>query len=791
MSKKDKFYIAFLLSLPIIVFYPMFIQGKILFWLDMFYYFMPFRLMCAESIRNGILPLWNPYIYCGNPLLANMQSAVFYPLNILFYIFPFKIALPITTYITFSIMSIYFYFFMKLNNATEEASLLGSLLFTFNFYMLVKAVELADLNVMSWLPAILYYSKRYIESNKIYDIILLILIISLSFLGGHPQVFAYILILLFFYLFYEIFIIKRNFFKFIKINTLILFFLFFIISIQLLPTIDFILKSTRNTAGIGLSESRVTYIHFEQILQFFFPFIVNLYEKSETFYNWVNLIIIGLPGVFIFLLASFKIKDYNFRIYWLIIFTVVLFICLMGSMDFYDEIYNRIKILQFIRYVSKINIILLFIISVFSAYGFDLIFDSESSKLIKFFKIVVSVFLILIFVYFILYFFSTKILKFYKDTFNPLMTLDDIFAAIDTFSYFLNSYLKNLIILLIFIVFLYFIIIYNLRNFLIRILFLGFFIFSFMFENNFSPEYINFNDLKKIPQITNQIVSTENMKNIRILSPWLINFLKADYFFNNKEDMFSFIKKTLFPNIPMFYKIKNVDGFDSLYLGNFFKLKSKLAELDAPWESDAFRLLSTKYIISKKRLSGKNIKLKIDDYSYLYEYAKFLNIAFFVPGNAKIIFTDNDKQASNEIFEKPFNPLEKIIYNIKDKDYIIKLIKNNPVANFTNKKNTYINCYSKNLNNLTIEIESPVDGFLILTDNFDPGWAVKIDNKDDKIFEAYLCFKSVFLKKGKHIVEFDYKPFIINIGIIISVIILIFFLSYAIYNLNLKKKYEN
>src|ERR1039458_2340430 len=33
----------------------------------------------ADAVRDGRLPLWNPYIGLGRPYLADMQNAVFYP----------------------------------------------------------------------------------------------------------------------------------------------------------------------------------------------------------------------------------------------------------------------------------------------------------------------------------------------------------------------------------------------------------------------------------------------------------------------------------------------------------------------------------------------------------------------------------------------------------------------------------------------------------------------------------------------------------------------------------------
>ena len=37
----------------------------------------------------GEFPLWNPHILFGQPAVGNIQHALFYPLNVLYWIFPF------------------------------------------------------------------------------------------------------------------------------------------------------------------------------------------------------------------------------------------------------------------------------------------------------------------------------------------------------------------------------------------------------------------------------------------------------------------------------------------------------------------------------------------------------------------------------------------------------------------------------------------------------------------------------------------------------------------------------
>ncbi|MBI1298105.1 YfhO family protein [bacterium] len=48
---------------------------------DILLYFYPYRDYAAAALREGQIPLWNPYIFSGVPFLANPQAAVLYPLH--------------------------------------------------------------------------------------------------------------------------------------------------------------------------------------------------------------------------------------------------------------------------------------------------------------------------------------------------------------------------------------------------------------------------------------------------------------------------------------------------------------------------------------------------------------------------------------------------------------------------------------------------------------------------------------------------------------------------------------
>ncbi len=50
---------------------------------DLASFLWPVYRFAARCLRAGVVPLWNPHLYSGAPFVADNQSGVFYPINLL------------------------------------------------------------------------------------------------------------------------------------------------------------------------------------------------------------------------------------------------------------------------------------------------------------------------------------------------------------------------------------------------------------------------------------------------------------------------------------------------------------------------------------------------------------------------------------------------------------------------------------------------------------------------------------------------------------------------------------
>ena len=73
-------------GLTCLFWYPMW-SGGTLIGGDTISYYYPQKLFLAESLRRGELPLWNPLVGAGYPVVAESQTGVLYPPTLLLYRF--------------------------------------------------------------------------------------------------------------------------------------------------------------------------------------------------------------------------------------------------------------------------------------------------------------------------------------------------------------------------------------------------------------------------------------------------------------------------------------------------------------------------------------------------------------------------------------------------------------------------------------------------------------------------------------------------------------------------------
>jgi hypothetical protein len=185
-----------------LLYYPLLFTNRVLASGDILLYFYPYRDFAAAALRNGEIPLWNPYIFMGVPFLANPQAAVLYPLH-----WPL-IWLPVTQQIYWSaalhtwLLGFGLYLLLRRAQLTTWASLAGALVLAGCGFYGGLLGHINQMNAAAWLPWLLLIfdfgfwiapdenPKSKIQNQKS-KIAWFALLVALMLLAGHTQT-AYI-----------------------------------------------------------------------------------------------------------------------------------------------------------------------------------------------------------------------------------------------------------------------------------------------------------------------------------------------------------------------------------------------------------------------------------------------------------------------------------------------------------------------------------------------------------------------------------------------------------------------
>ena len=152
----DAVALATIAAMTLIFFWQIALTNRILAGLDVFAYFYPYRDFASEAMRAGRLPLWNPYLFMGAPLLANSQVAALYPLHwpLLWLSTPKQVAWSIVLHIWLAGAGAYL-FARRSIKLRPLAAFVAATVFGLGGFLGAQVEHVNQLNASSWLPWLL------------------------------------------------------------------------------------------------------------------------------------------------------------------------------------------------------------------------------------------------------------------------------------------------------------------------------------------------------------------------------------------------------------------------------------------------------------------------------------------------------------------------------------------------------------------------------------------------------------------------------------------------------------
>ncbi|MGA2091725.1 MAG: hypothetical protein ABSH12_09750 [Endomicrobiales bacterium] len=157
---------------------------------DIYLHYYPLKHLVAEQLITGKMPLWNPYIFAGEPLMANPQSAVAYPFSMIFDIFPLSLGFTLFFMIHLLLGGIGMYLLLAEARLSATACLLGAISYGCSSFLVSKiaAGHPVALSGYIWLPFVVLGFLRtsaHTISDLTAEAFLFVLSVSFQFLSGH------------------------------------------------------------------------------------------------------------------------------------------------------------------------------------------------------------------------------------------------------------------------------------------------------------------------------------------------------------------------------------------------------------------------------------------------------------------------------------------------------------------------------------------------------------------------------------------------------------------------------
>jgi hypothetical protein len=184
-----------LLIIPLIYFYPVLLGQVVLAPGDGWAQNFAVRALAGQMIGDGQLPLWNPYIFAGMPLMAGVYGGAFYPPNWLFAILPAGLAMNVVVITTFHLALVGTYLCARRIGVERLGALIAGVAFTFGGFMITHLAQTSRIAAAAWLPWVLLAIENLARAHSTEKTwrwtALGAFFIALQFFAGEPQMMVF------------------------------------------------------------------------------------------------------------------------------------------------------------------------------------------------------------------------------------------------------------------------------------------------------------------------------------------------------------------------------------------------------------------------------------------------------------------------------------------------------------------------------------------------------------------------------------------------------------------------
>ena len=180
---------------PVVYFLPAVWAGSVLCPDDGTIFNTPLRVAAANVTLGGSLPLWNPYIFSGMPLLGSAQGGLFFPPNWFYLLFSPQAATNLMVVASYVIAALGAYLYARRAGASVAGSAVTSLAWQWGGFLVGQIGHVNIVQTAACLPWVLWAVDGYGMTGRRKWGVLLAAFVALQTFVGHQQTLTYALLL--------------------------------------------------------------------------------------------------------------------------------------------------------------------------------------------------------------------------------------------------------------------------------------------------------------------------------------------------------------------------------------------------------------------------------------------------------------------------------------------------------------------------------------------------------------------------------------------------------------------
>jgi hypothetical protein len=214
----------------------------------------------------------------------------------------------------------------------------------------------------------------------------------------------------------------------------------------------------------------------------------------------------------------------------------------------------------------------------------------------------------------------------------------------------------------------------------------------------------------------------------------------------------------LLPNAGILFGFEYFQDIDALARRSYNDFLSFANPLPRERRNKLLGALNVRYLISFRELQIPGVTLVRaypEHFSWLYQVTNPVPRAYVVP---QAIYEPDAITTFTRLASDAFDPKRQVVL-----DRPTKLKLSNQL-----QSETVISRYENSRVRINVRLSD--SGILVLTDSFYPGWRVYVNGTEGRILRANHLFRGVELPGGEHTVEFVYDPMSFKLGLCISLI---------------------